>query len=73
MRQREKCNRRAVTVLLSLVLVVFWVSCQTADDTRGYYIDSISGDDQNSGTSEDSPWKTLERVSVAAVTPVVSP
>ena len=30
MRQREKkYNRKAVTVLLSLVLVVFWVSCQT--------------------------------------------
>lgn len=63
MRQREKCNRKAVTVLLSLVLVVFWVSCQTAGDTREYYIDSISGDDQNSGTSESSPWKTLGKVS----------
>ena len=64
MRQREKkYNRKAVTVLLSLVLVVFWVSCQTVDDTREYYIDSIGGDDHNSGTSENSPWKTLEKVS----------
>ena len=63
MKQREKYNRKIVPVLLSLVLVVFWVSCQPADDTRGYYIDSIGGDDQNSGTRENSPWKTLEKVS----------
>jgi hypothetical protein len=83
MRQREKkYNHKAVTVLLSLVLVVFWVSCQTVaeppktgvqeesetasrttDDMRKYYIDSISGDDHNSGTSENSPWKTLAKVS----------
>ncbi len=83
MRQREKkYNRKAVTVLLSLVLVVFWVSCQTVaeppktgvqekaetashttDDMREYYIDSVNGDDQNSGTSQNSPWKTLAKVS----------
>jgi len=36
---------------------------RTTDDMREYYIDSISGDDFNSGTSENSPWKTLEKVS----------
>ncbi|MEM7133824.1 MAG: hypothetical protein AAF702_46440 [Chloroflexota bacterium] len=30
---------------------------------REFYIDSTSGDDQNSGTSEDAPWKSLDKVS----------
>jgi hypothetical protein len=33
------------------------------DDIREFYIDSLNGDDQNSGTSEISPWKTVEKVS----------
>jgi len=45
------------------------VACSgnTAAPTPGigqdYYIDSGSGDDNNSGTSENSPWKTLDKVS----------
>ena len=30
---------------------------------QDYYIDSGSGDDNNSGMSENSPWKTLDKVS----------
>jgi hypothetical protein len=30
---------------------------------REFYIDSTSGDDQNSGTSEGAPWQTLAKVS----------
>ena len=83
MRQREKKTIcKAVTVLLSLALVVLSASCQTAteppetgvqeesetaarttDDMRGFYVDSVSGDDQNTGTTEDSPWETLDKVS----------
>ena len=33
------------------------------DDMREYYIDSLNGDDQDSGNSADNPWKTLEKVS----------
>src|SRR5262249_35407089 len=28
-----------------------------------YYIDSVNGDDSNSGTSPDHPWKTLAQAS----------
>ena len=34
-----------------------------ADGQREFYIDSISGDDHNSGTSKNDPWKTLAKVS----------
>lgn len=35
---------------------------QTAT-AKNYFIDSVSGNDNNSGTSENSPWKTLSKVS----------
>lgn len=38
-------------------------AAQAADDNRAFYIDSISGDDGNSGTSENDPWKTPAKVS----------
>jgi chitodextrinase len=28
-----------------------------------YYVDSVSGSDENSGTSENAPWKTLAKIS----------
>lgn len=33
------------------------------DALRKFYIDSTNGEDQNSGTNEDAPWKTLAKVS----------
>jgi hypothetical protein len=33
------------------------------DAVREFYVDSINGDDNNSGTSENSPWNTLAKVS----------
>ena len=40
---------------------------ETASGTTGvlreFYVDSVSGDDQNAGTTEESPWKTLAKVS----------
>ena len=35
---------------------------RTTDTGRTFYIDSISGDDVNSGTAENNPWKTHDRV-----------
>ncbi len=29
------------------------------DNVRAFYIDSVGGDDRNSGTSEKSPWKSV--------------
>ena len=55
---------RLIAILVVLLPLMTQVSVTTGDDdTREYYIDSVSGDDQNSGTSEDAPWQTLEKVS----------
>ena len=45
-------------VILSLVLLFF--SC-----TKVYYIDSVLGDDSNSGKSPDKAWASLEKVNQA--------
>ena len=34
-----------------------------------YYVDSKNGNDQNNGTSKNTPWKTLERLSIAVLKP----
>ena len=31
-----------------------------ADTAPVYYIDSVNGDDSNSGTSENDAWKTID-------------
>lgn len=55
-----------VGMLLTLeVIVVSALSTgsRAAESMITYYVDSITGDDDNAGTSESSPWKTLEKVS----------
>jgi hypothetical protein len=39
------------------------VTAQTQPATNDYYIDSVGGNDNNNGTSESTPWKTLSKVS----------
>jgi hypothetical protein len=38
-------------------------------DTATYYVDARSGDDAGPGTSRERPWKSLDRVSAAALLP----
>ena len=59
-----KKNTRFTCIVVVVVLTSVMVACSgnTAAPTPGigqdYYIDSGSGDDNNSGTSENSPWNT---------------
>ncbi len=46
---------------LKIILVVFLVAITLAGNATIYYISS-SGNDSNSGTSSDKPWKTLSKV-----------
>jgi hypothetical protein len=77
-RPDQNHHHTAVMLFLPFVLILFLASCQAmklesreesettpqaTDDVRAFYIDSVSGDDSHSGTREDSPWKTLEKVS----------
>ncbi len=46
-----------ISVLLFFAFIALNV-CYSAT----YYIDSISGDDNNKGTTQESPWRTLSQV-----------
>lgn len=41
---------------------MYLVSCQSTGEC--YYMDSITGDDSNKGTSPSQAWKTLERLNI---------
>jgi hypothetical protein len=51
--------------ILLVALCIALQACATLRAPTGpnYYIDSISGSDDNNGTSEESPWQTLTKVS----------
>lgn len=61
--KKKKC------LILVILFMSVMVACSGIATTpksgigQDYYIDSGSGDDNNSGTSENSPWKTLDKVS----------
>jgi predicted small secreted protein len=64
-----KLVKKKKGLILVIVLMSVMVACSgnTAAPKLGvgqdYYIDGDNGDDNNSGTSENSPWKTLDKVS----------
>ena len=56
--------KKAICLILSALLVL---SCMvTAASAEGtgttYYVDSVSGNDANSGTSESAAWKTAANI-----------
>ncbi|MDD6463351.1 MAG: hypothetical protein PUF57_05195, partial [Clostridiaceae bacterium] len=56
--------KKVITIILCIVMLVS--ECPTAfaaGDGTTYYVDSINGDDTNSGKSVSSAWKTLEKAS----------
>ena len=56
--------KKAITIILCIVMLIS--VCPTAFAVGGgttYYVDSINGDDTNSGKSVSSAWKTLEKAS----------
>ena len=56
--------KKVITIILCIVMLVS--VCPTAfaaGDGTTYYVDSINGDDMNSGKSVSSAWKTLEKAS----------
>ena len=49
--------------ICSFMFFVFFLNGSVIVFATDYYIDSNNGDDENDGTSPDSPWKTLSKVS----------
>jgi hypothetical protein len=55
----------SILVLLILISAQVLTACKTTPSSsigQDYYIDSSSGNDKNSGMNENSPWKTLDKV-----------
>ena len=66
--------KRLVSFLLTLLIaavIPFSFSASAGGESAGgttYYISSSDGNDENSGTSESSPWKTLSKLSGLTLT-----
>lgn len=61
-----KRNYRFIFRLILVVCLIMFLSVVTyAQQSEGttYYVSSSLGNDMNSGTSEETPWQTLEKVS----------
>ena len=57
--------RRILAIILSLILVIGMMSSGFvfADEVgTTYYVDDINGNDTNSGKSEGSAWKSLDKI-----------
>jgi len=52
----------SIEILLAFTIVSF-LQCGLFNPERDFYIDSISGSDENRGTSKSDPWKSLSKVS----------
>jgi hypothetical protein len=48
---------------LIVFTLVFFHHCGFFTSDPAYYIDGVNGSDENSGTSESSPWKSISKVS----------
>lgn len=59
-----RCNAQPLSRCLQVcaLCVIACVARNVAASTHYYYVDSVSGDDANSGTSPASAWKSLEKV-----------
>ena len=53
--------KKIITGIYFLLLIILSISCTSENQRRTYYI-SPEGDDNNSGLSENTPWKSLEKV-----------
>lgn len=65
-----KHTKTILCTVLSLIMIISLCPAAFAAGTgTTYYVDSINGSDDNSGTSESSPWKTTAKASSAEYTP----
>lgn len=67
----RKNNVISVVMVMCMVMTLFPSSVKAAErdilqesvaEGNRYYVDAIYGDDANTGVSESSPWKTLEKI-----------
>ncbi|UCF37833.1 MAG: right-handed parallel beta-helix repeat-containing protein [Acidobacteriota bacterium] len=68
MRERSSWKSQLHLVLLLALCLLPGIACQP-EGPRTYYLDSVAGDDANSGQSEKAPWKSLDRVNETRFAP----
>lgn len=51
-----------ILLCLAFYMMIFKLPTSVQADSTTYYVDAVNGDDNNSGTSTSSAWKTLDKV-----------
>jgi hypothetical protein len=70
MRAAGRCLALVVTVALSIGVVGLVQSAQAlATGGTSYYVDSVAGNDANSGTNTSAPWRSLAKVNATSFAP----
>ena len=59
---KNNINYITIQVLILLTFLFPSITCNSFDQQNNYYIDSINGNDSNTGTSSLSPWKSLHNL-----------
>lgn len=65
---KKKINSRKHLFIQPLVFMVLLFSSLNVSATN-YYVSGTSGDDNNTGTSIDTPWKTLSKINAGTYLP----
>ena len=61
--------RKIFRLLPGIAVGVFiWAALQTGAFAATYYVDSAAGDDQNPGTTQNAPWRTLDNINAKTFT-----
>ncbi len=59
---------RTYTIIFNILFLLFVACPQNAFSTE-YYINADTGNDENTGTSPETPWKTLDKANKANLQP----
>ena len=59
---KNKVFKKLTAVFLTVLMVVLAISVSAESFCEVYYIDSVSGDDLNSGKTQSDAWKSTENL-----------
>ena len=62
-------HEKAGRLLAILLVACFSLICTSAALATTYYVDSVSGNDNNNGTSQSTPWQNLTKVNTVTFQP----
>ncbi|MBQ9552566.1 MAG: hypothetical protein IJU96_07355 [Clostridia bacterium] len=62
-------GKRFFALFLAVVLLLTALPCYAVDGGATYYVDSVNGSDENSGTSQAQAFRTVEKLKTLTLTP----